>query len=130
MREELFLLVFLVFVVKVEFKMLAAGGAIHFAFVNDGTGNVNGLAAGGAGYLVEGLAGDVIVVGVIRILFVVLVVFVLAVFVLVVVFVLVQVGFQILQLLAQIVDLVEGISDGTEQESSLPAGLSGRSGRG
>ena len=41
-----------------------------------------------------------------RQLFVVLVVVVLVAFVLVVVFVLVQVGFQILQLLAQIVDLV------------------------
>ena len=79
-------------------------GTVGFTGVQVVLAHIHGLAAVGAGHLIEGLAGDVIVVGVIRILFVVLVVFVLVAFVLVVV--LVQVGFQILQLIAQVVDLV------------------------
>ena len=74
-------------------------GAVGFACIQIILADVDGLAAGGAGYLVEGLAGDVVIS---RILILVgcVVIFVLGILVLV------QVGFQILQLIAQVVDLV------------------------
>ena len=77
-------------------------GAVGFACIQIILADVDGLAAGGAGYLVEGLAGDVVIS---RILILVGCVVVLVLGILV----LVQVGFQILQLLAQIVDLVVGV---------------------
>ena len=76
-------------------------GAVGFACIQIILADVDGLAAGGAGYLIEGLAGDVVIS---RILILVgcVVIFVLGILVFV------QVGFQILQLLAQVVDLVVG----------------------
>ena len=75
-------------------------GAVGFACIQIILADVDGLAAGGAGYLIEGLAGDVVIS---RILILIGCVVVLGILVLV------QVGFQILQLLAQIVDLVVGL---------------------
>ena len=71
-------------------------GAVGFACIQIILADVDGLAAGGAGYLIEGLAGDVVIS---RILILVGCVVVLVLGILI----LVQVG------LAQIVDLVVGL---------------------
>ena len=77
-------------------------GAVCFARVQVVLADVNGLAAVGAGHLIERLTGDIIVIVV---LFGILFLFF---GLLVILIVLIEVGFQILQLLAQVVDLVVG----------------------
>ena len=78
-------------------------GTVGFPCVQIVLADVNGLAAVGAGHLIERLAGDVVIVCV-----VVFGILILCVGVVLVVLLLVQICFQILQLIAQVVDLVVG----------------------
>ena len=59
--EELFF-VFFLFFVHVEFKMFAAVGAIHFAFVNNATINADNFAASRALYFIEVVAVAIAVI--------------------------------------------------------------------